>query len=431
MALARFDQILAIQTDSGKVVGFHSRNLQVAELDPIVWNALKNPEGSPEDVKSEILQWNQENDESVTDGRPDSTIRTLSINVAQICNMRCSYCAAGGDGTYGAKTAHLDIEKVKAQLTMLLSRIPDGGKFAINMIGGEPLIYPKTIRALVDHARIIANHRDIKLRFEMTTNGTLVNQENAELLAEMNAFVTVSFDGAPEQNDKIRKMVSGKDSSPLVLKGIEQLVKVKDRLGALAVNAVFGAHNTDVVGSYTFLRQFPWDIIYLGYAAGPEDETVSPKYAEGIREVGRIAFEAGGETELRKISQYEHLFRMLDGKQRIHNHCGAGKTLLQVDTAGKFYACNWFTNLKDEEVGQDLELNSIELAKYQPSLIELNNCNSCWARHLCGGGCMFVNRTKTGSKHKKDLEFCNRTRTILAKGIEFYEQSRNEKREGV
>jgi uncharacterized protein len=134
---------------------------------------------------------------------------------------------------------------------------------------------------------------------------------------------------------------------------------------------------------------------------------------------------------LRKISQYEHLFRMLDGKQRIHNHCGAGKTLLQVDTAGKFYACNWFTNLKDEEVGQDLELNSEELAKYQPSLIELNNCNSCWARHLCGGGCMFVNRTKTGSKHKKDLEFCNRTRTILAKGIELYEQSRNEKREGV
>jgi uncharacterized protein len=255
LALARFDQILAIQTDSGKVVGFHSRNLQVAELDPMVWNALKNPESSPADVKAELLEWNQENDESVTDGRPDSTIRTLSINVAQICNMRCSYCAAGGDGTYGAKTAHLDLEKVKAQITMLLSRIPDVGKFAINMIGGEPLIYPKTIRALVDHARAIANHRDIKLRFEMTTNGTLVNQENAELLADMAAFVTVSFDGAPEQNDKIRKMVSGKDSSPLVLKGIEQLVKVKDRLGALAVNAVFGAHYTDVVASYTFLRQ--------------------------------------------------------------------------------------------------------------------------------------------------------------------------------
>ena len=431
LTLARFDQILAMQTTTGKVVGFHARNLQVAQLDPLVWDALKNPESAPEDVKAEILAWNQENDETVTDGQPEAHIRTLSINVAQICNMRCSYCAAGGDGTYGAKTAQLDLDKVKAQIKMLLEKVPNGGKFSINLIGGEPLIYPHTIRALVDHAREIANPRDIKLRFELTTNATLVSKENAELLADMQAFVTVSLDGPPEQNDKIRKMASGKGSSALVLRGLDRLVEVKDRLGALAVNAVFGAHNTDVVGSYLFLRDYPWDIIYLGYAAGPDDETHSPLYAKGIQDVGRIAFEKGGEAELRRISQYDHLFRMLDGKQRIHNHCGAGKTLLQVDTGGKFYACNWFTNLKDEEVGQDLELNNEAMAKFQPSLIELNNCHSCWARYLCGGGCMFVNRTRTGSKHKKDTEFCNRTRNILARGIEYYEQSRYEEREGV
>lgn len=426
MALARFDQILAIQTDDGKVVGFHARNLQVAALDPLIWKALKTPGAAPQDVKNEILAWNSEEDPEVGDGKPQPGIRTLSINVAQICNMRCSYCAAGGDGTYGAKTAQLDLDKVKNQISMLLAKVPDQGKFAINFIGGEPLIYPHTVKALADHARELADAREIKIRFELTTNATLVSKEIANMLADIGAVVTVSLDGPPEANDKIRKMASGKGSSHLVLRGIDRLMEVKSRLGALAVNAVFGSHNVDVVASYQFLSTYPWDMIHLGYASSPEDEKYSPLYAEGLRKVARIAWEKGGEKELRRISQYDHLFRILDSKQRIHNHCGAGKTLLQVDTEGRFYPCNWWTNIKDEQVGQDLELNQEALAKFDKSLIELHNCGSCWARHLCGGGCMFVNRQRNGSRHHKDTEFCNRTRNILARGIELYEQSRYE-----
>ncbi|MCM2280428.1 MAG: radical SAM protein [Bdellovibrionaceae bacterium] len=433
MSLARFDNILAIKTQDGRVVGFHAVNLQVARLDEQVWTALEDPSQVRNDVKAEVLEWNAERDPEVTDGRAPNGIRTLSVNVAQICNMRCSYCAAGGDGTYGArgsKTAHIDLEKFKAQMRMLLDRVPDGGKFTINFIGGEPLIYPKTIQAIADDAREWATPRDLKLRFEITTNATLVTPEIAEMLADLRAFVTVSIDGPPETNDLDRKLASGKGSSALALQGVERLLVVQDRLGALACNAVFGAHNTDVVGSWNFLRQYPWDMIYLGYAAGPDDAVYSPRYAQGLATVAARAFEIGGEAELRRISQFDHLFRILDGKSRIHNHCGAGKTLLQVDTSGKFYACNWWTNVKEEEVGEDLTLDKAALEKFAPSLIELNNCGSCWARHVCGGGCMFVNRLRTGDKHRKDTEFCNRTRHIIARGIEYYEQSRYEHGQG-
>lgn len=434
MALARFDNILAIKTDSGRVVGFHASNLQVARLDDVVWEALEDPSRVGDEVKSEILEWNAEIDGSVTDGKAEPGIRTLSVNVAQICNMRCSYCAAGGDGTYGAtgtKTAHLDLEKFKSQLQMLLEKVPAGGKFSINFIGGEPLIYPHTIRAVAAFAREFASPRGIRLRFELTTNATLVTKEIAEMLADLEAFVTVSIDGDPQTNDVHRKLVSGSGSSKLTLRGIDRLMEVRERLGAIACNAVFGEHNTDVVSAWLFLREYPWNMIYLGYAAGPKDETYSPQYAKGLADVARLAFEMGGEAELRRISQFDHLFRILDGKSRIHNHCGAGKTLLQVDTSGKFYACNWWTNVKAEEVGADLSLDKEALAKFQPSLIELNNCGTCWARHICGGGCMFVNRLRTGDKHRKDTEFCNRTRHIIAKGIEYYEQSRYEDEQGA
>lgn len=425
MSLARFDNILAMQTESGRIVGFHARNLQVARLDQAVWDALEDPTRVGEDVKAEILTWNSEIDPEVTDGQVEpGGIRTLSVNVAQICNMRCTYCAAGGDGTYGAKTAHIDLDKFLAQMKMLLERVPEGGRFAINFIGGEPLIYPRTIASIAAEARRLANPRSVKLRFEITTNATLVTDETAELLAELNAFVTVSIDGDPETNDRARKLTSGKGSAQLTLRGVERLIAVQDRLGALACNAVFGEHNTDVVAAWQFLRQFPWDMIYLGYAAGPKDETYSPLYAKSLGKVAELAFAMGGERELRRISQFDHLFRILDGKNRIHNHCGAGKTLVQVDTAGKFYACNWWTNQKSEELGEGLNLDKTALDKFAPSLLELNNCGTCWARHICGGGCMFVNRLRTGDKHRKDTEFCNRTRHIIARGIEHYEQSR-------
>ncbi len=39
---------------------------------------------------------------------------------------------------------------------------------------------------------------------------------------------------------------------------------------------------------------------------------------------------------------------------------------------------------------------------------------------------MYVNKAKTGNKHDKDTEFCIRTRSIIAKGIEYYAEARYE-----
>src|SRR5690606_38849555 len=145
---------------------------------------------------------------------------------------------------------------------------------------------------------------------------------------------------------------------------------------------------------------FPWDSINFGYAAGPDDDKASPLYTQGMLEVAKIAFEEGGESQLRQITQFNHFFRILDGQQRIHNYCGAGKSMLQLDTDGRFTTCNWWVNDKEEEVGRELNIDYENLKRFAAPLIELNGCNDCWAKHICGGGCMFVNKTKNGNKHK-------------------------------
>jgi uncharacterized protein len=430
LKLLRFDNIIAIQTEQGSVVGFHARNLQVAHLDPMVWGALSTPEAAATEVKEEIQTWNSEIDASVRDAHVQQKIRSLTINIAQICNLKCTYCAAGGDGTYGSRVKQIDLNKLYEQITMLLHDVPNGERFTFTFLGGEPLIYPEAIASIARFVKLQVIGRDITPVFHIVTNGTLVTREIAELLASINCYVTVSLDGSPDVNDVNRPTRAGTGSTAQTLRGLENLLAVRDRLGTLAVAAIFGPHNTDVLSAYRFLKRYNFDLYKFDFAAGPEDREASLAYAQGLNEMAELAFREGGEAELRKISDYDHYFQILDERRRIFNHCGAGKNHLQVDTSGKFTTCQWFVGDKSEEVGAGTTLDQAKLAAYADPLVELNGCGKCWARHLCGGGCMFVHKLKTGSKHTPDPEYCTRTRTIIAKGIELYAEARNEAREG-
>jgi uncharacterized protein len=223
LELKRFKDVMAVKKDQ-KIWGFHARNLQVAELDSEAWRALSEPSVLDASALREISQWNQENDSNATTEKNHSYIRTLVINVTQICNLRCVYCAAGGDGTYGSKKGKVDLKKIKNQLTMFIGKVPEGESFHINFLGGEPLLHPEAISSVASHVALLKAGRDIRIEFGITTNGTLINDEIAELLAGIRCHVTVSIDGKPEINDKLRPTVGQKGSSQKTMAGLVQFV---------------------------------------------------------------------------------------------------------------------------------------------------------------------------------------------------------------
>ena len=447
--LIRSGDVLALRVPStGRIFGFQGRDLEVAELGPEIWSAMFKGQNSPNlteterEALNELSMWKIA---AKTEGAPSGltalktsaktyqapSIRSLTINVAQICNLACTYCAAGGDGTYGSKVKTPELERTHLQLANLLSRVPSGERFVITFLGGEPLLYPDVIKSIVRDARLLVAGRGVELRFDIVTNGTLVTPAIAELLASMKANVTVSIDGAPEDNDKARITKSGKGSSQMILKGLAELLKVRDRLGSLTAGAVFGSHNLNVEAAWKFLVEFPFDSIQFDFAAEMGDEFSSRKFAQGVVNVADLAFSRGGEAELRRLHVFDHLFQTLDNQSKVENHCLAGKNHLQLDTDGKFTACQWFVGQKDELLGEGLDLDlsskNKKLMSFAEPLIEKNGCGTCWARHICGGGCMHVNKVKTGNKHKVDQAYCERTRTIIAKGIERYAESRYQK----
>ena len=456
MKLSRYHNIVTIQSEldqglsmdaSHDLVGFHAENLQVARIDTKVLQAVRSLNSldsvsqeqrealaDEDDVIREVLDWDRERDAEVRDPHSPSfpqgskgshqNVRSFTINIAQICNLKCTYCAAGGDGTYGSNEKRIDLDQVYEQLQMLLHTVPAGAEFVITFLGGEPLIYPAEIAKIARFARLQVAGRGIELRFDIVTNGTLVTREIALLLASLNVNVTVSLDGPPEINDQQRPTPSGLGSTQRTLRGLKNLTDVRHELGSLSVGSVFGKHFTDVEATYEFLKPFDFDSIKFDFAAAADDESASEAYTQSLLRVADRAFREGGEAQLRKLGLFDKTFRVLEDRERVHNHCGAGKSLLQVDTSGELYACQWFVNDPKESLGHGTWIESEKLRAYADPLIELNGCGSCWARYICGGGCMHVNKTKTGSKHQRDQVFCQRTRSIIAKGIQLYARAR-------
>jgi uncharacterized protein len=426
MQLARLDQIIGLKTPRG-VVGFHAHNMQVAKLDAEAWHGLTSPSPAGlamSEAESEIRLWNAEIDSEVKDIKTEQRVRSLAINVAQICNLKCTYCAAGGDGTFGDPMKEVDLGILEEQIRSLLSKVPSGEVFKFTFLGGEPLIAPEAIRSIARFARLQTAGRKIHLRFDIVTNATLVTPEIAEMLADLSANVTVSLDGPPEINDRNRPTRGGRGSTEKTMRGVDNLKAVHARLGSLSVASVFGEHNLDVVGTYRFLQPLGFDAIKFDFAISDKDEVASLAFVDGLSAAAELAWTLGGEAELRRISNFDIYFRILDGRSRISNHCGAGKTHLHSDSRGKITTCQWFSGDAKEEVGVGALLEAEKLADYADPLVERHDCGSCWARNLCGGGCMYVNKTKTGSKHSKDEGFCIRTRSIIAKGIEYYAEAR-------
>lgn len=419
MQTQQFGDILAFQTPEGQYLGFHHQNMEVAELSPEAWQSLQSHQALPE-----LKAWNSEINPDVKSGQVEFGIRALTLNVTQICNLHCTYCAAGGDGTYGDPVRKISVEKTLPQLDFFLARVPAGESFSINFLGGEPLLYPEALELIAAHATAESEKRGIKVRFNIVTNGTLFSEKNIAILSKIHADITISCDGPPEIQDQFRPSKNGTASSKSLIEGLERLLQNKNRQGSIGFTGVFGPHNLQLRKSYEFYRSFNVDWYEFTYDHSQSTPEASQQYLEQLGEIAKIAYSEGGEAALRQIKVFDHYFHQLDSQQKTENFCGAGKSYLSIDSRNNLYTCPWLVGQKDEIVGTQTTLFSDRLKPYEPSLTKLNSCQSCWANTLCGGGCMFIHKNRTGSKHKVDSEFCNRTRDLILLALSYYQQSR-------
>jgi len=419
------NNILAIRSPSGRVVGFHAGNLDIARLSAEAWEATSSQANT--EALQALTEWDQE--ETQKDAQKTKPakhqVRSLTVNVNQVCNLQCVYCAAGGDGSFGDPVKKISIEKTLPQIRFFLNKLEVGSTFRLTFLGGEPLLYPEGIEMIADYAQSLAQEKGIQIQFVVVTNGTQFHEKTISLLKKIKANITISIDGAAPINDQIRPTKGGKGSTELVIQGLQNLLQHKSELGRVGLSGVFGAMNKDVVSAYKFYRQFQVDWFDFTFDHTEVRPEISEIFAKGLADVAALAYEMGGEKELRKIKLFDTYFEILDSKVGTENYCGAGKSYFMIDARNNLYTCPWLVGQKNEIVGTGETLFVEKLKPYQEPLIEKNGCQDCWARFICGGGCMYMHQNKTGDKHQVDQNFCERTRYLITVAILYYEQSRD------
>lgn len=438
--LKRYQDIIAfeeLQPDSQpKYIAFHANNLEIAEISSEAFNEMIEvdvrtgdiPKLKPTtdfDAFEELESWNNDINSDARPGQIDFGIRSLTINVTQVCNLKCTYCAAGGDGTYGDPVTRISVEKTLPQLKYFIDALPSGRKFTISFVGGEPLLYPGGIKAIYDYVTQIAAEKNIFPVFSVTTNATVITDKVLEIFKQIKIHVTVSLDGDKNVNDVLRPTRSGAGSTQMTLDGLQKLHSIKSYLPSLGISGVFNEAHQNIVESYRFFLTLNPDWIEFNFAYSQNSSELQKKYLEQMNQIAEIAWQHGKETSLRKVRTFEHYFGLLDNQQKVENHCGAGKSFLMMDAKNQLYTCPWVVGDPDEVVGQGVNLNMEKLSKFQKPLIKLNNCQTCWARYLCGGGCMYIHKAHTGSKHTKDNLFCERTRSLILTALLYYKKARS------
>src|SRR6202035_4553868 len=112
----------------------------------------------------------------------------------------CAYCYAQG-GEFGGAPKNMTWDVARAAVERLLDSAERGQRVNLAFLGGEPLVNRALIRQATEFAAGEARARGVRAGFSITTNGTLLNPDDASFFEDYGFAVTVSVDGIGETHD--------------------------------------------------------------------------------------------------------------------------------------------------------------------------------------------------------------------------------------
>jgi len=218
-------------------------------------------------------------------------------NVTRRCNLRCVHCYSHSkDQKYGGELSHEEG----------LRLIDDLAAFGVPVLlfsGGEPLMHPR-IFDLVGHARKQG------LRAVLSTNGTLITDETAQRLKDLDlSYVGVSLDGLRATNDRFRGIEGAFERA---LEGIGNCQRAGIKVG---LRFTINRRNVaDVAGIFDLLvsegipRVCFYHLVYAGRGSELIDEDLSHEQTRQVVDLiidrTRQLHDAGCNTEVLTVDNH-------------------------------------------------------------------------------------------------------------------------------
>ncbi|NLJ86128.1 MAG: thioether cross-link-forming SCIFF peptide maturase [Firmicutes bacterium] len=322
------------------------------------------------------------------------SLKAICLNVSHDCNLRCRYCFAG-TGNFGGERLNMPLDIAQQAIDFLLANSSGKDRVEVDFFGGEPLLNLPVVKETVAYGESRADAMGKEIRFTLTTNGLLLDEETARYLDETMFNLVLSLDGRQSINDHVRVSARGKGVYEVIVPRLKQMVELREER-QYYVRGTYTAYNKDFFADVKHLVEIGFDRVSV------EPVVADPKepYSLSIDDLP-ILFEQYDELAEyycsmhdmgRGFEFYHFNLSLLEGQclaKRLTG-CGAGTEYLAITPNGDIYPCHQFVGRHGYTMGniQDPDLDaSIQSLFQESNVLNKATCRGCWARFFCSGGC--------------------------------------------
>jgi putative peptide-modifying radical SAM enzyme len=300
------------------------------------------------------------------------------------CNLRCNYCGYGED-YIGSAPAEIEYEV--EDLKKFIMKDPEA---SIIFYGGEPLVRQNLMEEIM-------NSIPAK-RYLLQTNALKLRDLGSRYLQRFDAIL-VSIDGRRQTTDCYR-------GNGVYHKILENLRDVRQRgFAGDLIARMTASEQTDIfldVGHLLELKNPKFDHIHWQIDAlwdsPPElrwnnfDKWITKSYDPGILSLVR----AWGNAILKEkrvlpIVPFNGVMHTILNSSKVLLRCGSGIDSFSVATNGDITVCPIAPEWDFAKVGTIFDGRPQDL----PNKVKISEpCTECETLYLCGGRCLFANKTK-------------------------------------
>ena len=321
-------------------------------------------------------------------------LHALSLAIAQKCNLGCTYCYAS-QGDFGGPAKNMSATTARQAVELLINGVSPGERVHVTFLGGEPLANRSGLREATEHAAIFAAERGVYIGYAITTNGTLLTEQDGEFFERHGFAVTVSLDGLREEHDRQRPFKNGRGSFDQIIERVRPLLAMQQKM-QVSVRATISPDNLQLRANLDYFL----DLGFHSVGFSPllrSSNNLGELGPDDLAAMLEAMVECGSEFERRLVSGQRYAFtNMVNGMRELHKGthrpypCGAGAGYLGVSAEGQLAACHRFVgdqagNMGDLVTGIDRKTQNTWLSERH--VHRQSPCNQCWARYLCAGGC--------------------------------------------
>lgn len=324
----------------------------------------------------------------------NTVIKALCLHVAHTCNLNCEYCFAS-QGKYHGERALMSFEVGKRALDFLIENSGTRRNLEVDFFGGEPLMNWDVVKELVSYARVQEKIHNKNFRFTLTTNGILIDDDVIDFCNKEMSNVVLSLDGRKEVHDRLRVDYQGRGSYDIIVPKFQEFIKRREGKNYY-MRGTFTHNNIDFTNDIFHMADLGFTELSMEpVVCSPDDPSaltesdlpvLFEQYEILAKEMIKRKKAGNGFTFYHYMLDLTHgpcIYKRISG-------CGSGTEYMAVTPTGDLYPCHQFVgdtkyllgNLWDGVTNKEIQ-NEFKLC----NAYARPECNDCWAKLYCSGGC--------------------------------------------